>query len=884
MRFLLILFTCCTSNAATSWYFDNAATGAHDGTSWTNAWANNASIVWASINAGDTLYISGGTTTKTYAESITTTKDGASDSSRITIKIGQDAGHNGIADFGTNTIDLGGTPYALTLDGNRGLAYANPTNWYQVNQGDYTNNIGFWFHGRIGTTGVDTDPVFAYWTEGTHSVTVRYIRVSGYTNIYSGTCCGNSGPGAGLDERGIIFNGVVDPGDTMTNVVFEYLKLDHNSGSTFVFNGATNNAFDGVQCRFSLIDYYGEDVFQVNGGWSIHDNVIGVNDPSDVHADIFQITGSWVKIYNNLIREGGHAYMRIQSTARFDPANPVNNHDIFFFNNVHSELPGRGLYGGLWNEGWGFVHWDSAQANGGNLVWSNIWVVNNTHYGTESNTLQNVMRQNPTISWTTGPTITNAYLFGIHYLNNLWVMQHKGMTFPGTNGYGEFMPYTTNDFEVNFNVFAGTDNGFVTGPRLFGYRGVYTNAEIHPYQFRNTTNLPSFVNATSENFELSSTDTAARNTGTNLSAILGGVFNFDSLNRPRNVGAAWDRGALEAQETNLVIYLSFDGDTAGGNALDSSGNGFNGTRFTLSEYGYPSNKLYNASGAPGLTFRPNFTGRSSDHLWRTGSYGIYGYNGGTFGVTNANARTTNLAQMTVMCWARYDAATRVDPAFDSATSGNDTLISGGSVAQGTKGSWSLGRYNQRQWINNTRFVIQTNEGFSGGTSWGTVGDTFIGYGSGNQVIGEYPDYGFSNAGDTTNWYHYAATFSNGTVRTYFNGVFITNHTLATVTALTIGDGAARPYDYVGIGVDTHVGTPEFDDEPGNDYPNNGFHNGGLDQVRIYDRALSWQEIVNVANSEGAAFADAPSGGGGGGGSDIPTILGVIGLRGLRGFR
>jgi hypothetical protein len=240
--------------------------------------------------------------------------------------------------------------------------------------------------------------------------------------------------------------------------------------------------------------------------------------------------------------------------------------------------------------------------------------------------------------------------------------------------------------------------------------------------------------------------------------------------------------------------------------------------------------------------------------------------------------------MTVMCWARYDSATRVDPAFDSSVSGNDTLVSGGSYSQGTKGSWSLGRYNQRQWINNTRFLIQTNEGFSGGTSWGNDGDPFLGYGSGNQVIANFPDNGFSNNGDTTNWYHYAATFSNGTVRTYFNGVFITNHTLATVTALTIGDGAARPYDYVGIGVDTHVGTPEFENETGEDYPNNGFHNGGLDQVRIYDRALSWQEIVNVANSEGAAFADAPSGGGGGGGSDIPTILGVIGLRGLRGFR
>lgn len=51
-----------TNNVAVSTlhYFDNAAGGANNGSSWANAWNSSASINWASVAAGDTVYISGG--------------------------------------------------------------------------------------------------------------------------------------------------------------------------------------------------------------------------------------------------------------------------------------------------------------------------------------------------------------------------------------------------------------------------------------------------------------------------------------------------------------------------------------------------------------------------------------------------------------------------------------------------------------------------------------------------------------------------------------------------------------------------------------------------------------------------------------------------------
>jgi hypothetical protein len=54
---------------ATDWYVDKNATGSNNGTSWTNAWTNTSSIAWASLSAGDTVFVSGGTYTGQLAPS-----------------------------------------------------------------------------------------------------------------------------------------------------------------------------------------------------------------------------------------------------------------------------------------------------------------------------------------------------------------------------------------------------------------------------------------------------------------------------------------------------------------------------------------------------------------------------------------------------------------------------------------------------------------------------------------------------------------------------------------------------------------------------------------------------------------------------------------------
>ena len=194
------------------------------------------------------------------------------------------------------------------------------------------------------------------------------------------------------------------------------------------------------------------------------------------------------------------------------------------------------------------------------------------------------------------------------------------------------------------------------------------------------------------------------------------------------------------------------------------------------------------------------------------------------------------------------------------------------VAVNTRlGSWDLGRWNQQIHLNQTRLIIATNSNQST-PQVGSESDRF--FGKAGRLVAKFDD-GWSpiNDGNSTNWTHYAITWSSGILTIYQNGSPIgTNDASGAITTLNVGAG------WIGVGCNTHVGTnPYLNDGESPALPNNGFLNGHMDDVMIYNRALSAAEVASASGYEVAS-----SGGGSGGISNTPRLSPKF--RNFRAFR
>lgn len=254
--------------------------------------------------------------------------------------------------------------------------------------------------------------------------------------------------------------------------------------------------------------------------------------------------------------------------------------------------------------------------------------------------------------------------------------------------------------------------------------------------------------------------------------------------------------ATNPPDPTLVLHLSFDNEFTNGLLLDCSGHANHGIRYATNRW-------------PSITSGPDGSQAGDFHEYYDG-YGKYGKSG-DYVVIQHSPSLTNLPQATFAAWAWYYTA----PSGDYRSNKTCTILDG--LYQGAALGWRLGR----AYTDNTRFeIMDANK-------------------QGVSVL-SFPDPTYQTAGNSGGWNHYVVTFDGSVFRGYFNGSCFQAASVAGVTNLVAGG------TYIALATWNFGRSPTWYDSDG--YPNAGWMNGGIDDVRIYNRALGTNEVLGLYES------------------------------------
>jgi hypothetical protein len=484
--------------SAAVWYVDKDATGSNNGTSWANAWRTFASVVWGTsgVKAGDTLYISGGSTTKTYTEGLVV---GASGSAGSVIRIAIDAAnpsHNGVVVF--NGVAISMARNYIWLDGNVG---GTP---------------------HLAINNVAGDCVTAGSTTGVEISYVSSTNCSGFANV---------GSASNARIRNCAISG---------------------SYGVRTFYALGSGTWDRIQIYSNFVGRVvsstgGPDGFWAGNGVSIWANTFRVDSTtsatSDEHPDSVQVNGDFIKIYRNDFINVGDSIIDVGGYSGRD--------SVYVFNNVIRITQDVDSY----PEFFRFYNGTPAYVN-------NIKIINNTF-----------VDQRTSSGWfTVGFRNYNGNPTGVgnEIKNNIFVNCAALLIHPSTG-------FTSNSFAFGGNVY----------PSNFGiefWGTTYTPASwVASRDSGGKVGQPAFVSYTTKSvnndFHLLSSDTVARNTGVNMSAL----FNTDKDGNPRPATGSWDAGAYQFSSgggnlpptvsagSDLTITLPTNSISVNGSASDPEG-------------------------------------------------------------------------------------------------------------------------------------------------------------------------------------------------------------------------------------------------------------------------------------------------------------------------
>ena len=365
---------------AANWYVDNAAKGAKNGNSWTNAWNSFASIKWTSIACGDTIYVSGGATgaSQTYAERVLVGKT-CTEGSPLTITVGTDASHNGTVKITGAAATYDGILISsknwITIDGQSNNDGIRHIEIYEAELGSPNNKI------RTGIT-----------VEGTSvGVKVKYIYLHDV--------------GLKTNDSDVAIYWKLTNSTYAQNHEISYCYIEKTIDCIDVgfSDGIKPTAYGGVKIHHNTLKCY-DDGIQTSISTDIYNNIFtGDTGIDEGHPDGIQVYGSYVRIYNNLFT-GLFGNASVYWEPDGDQNSDVNEHqpsDFWVYNNVFYETeavtPGSALMLGLSDSRFQSV--------------KRVYILNNTFNGPYSNTF--------TLGWG-ATTIEKSAVNTFYIMNNIF--------------------------------------------------------------------------------------------------------------------------------------------------------------------------------------------------------------------------------------------------------------------------------------------------------------------------------------------------------------------------------------------------------------------------------------------------------------------------------